>query len=98
MYFCTGADERKAKNLVQNPQCILTTGSNTLDGLDVTVEGDAATVGDAGERSRVADGYESKYGARFTAPDGTWSGLGDSIRGGQVLLYRLVPTRILGFD
>lgn len=97
MYFCTGADERKAKNLMQNPHCILTTGCNRLDGLDVTVEGDVANVGDAVERSRVADGYESKYGAHFTAPDGTWSGLGDSIRGGDVLLYRVVPTRILGF-
>ena len=58
MYFCTGADERKAKNLTQNPHCIMTTGCNTLDGLDITVEGDVESVGDAGERGRVADGYE----------------------------------------
>ena len=30
LYFCTGHDERKAKNLEQNQQCILTTGSNNL--------------------------------------------------------------------
>ena len=30
LYFCTGAEERKAKNLAQNPHCILTTGCNTL--------------------------------------------------------------------
>jgi hypothetical protein len=38
MYFCTGSDERKAKNLKRNPHCILTTGRNTLDeNLDVVV-------------------------------------------------------------
>ncbi len=31
LYFCTGPDERKAKNLVRNPHCILTTGCNALD-------------------------------------------------------------------
>jgi nitroimidazol reductase NimA-like FMN-containing flavoprotein (pyridoxamine 5'-phosphate oxidase superfamily) len=50
MYFCTGPEERKAKNLQQNPQCILTTGQNGLDGLDVVVEGQAAEVGDGAER------------------------------------------------
>jgi nitroimidazol reductase NimA-like FMN-containing flavoprotein (pyridoxamine 5'-phosphate oxidase superfamily) len=46
MYFCTGPGERKAKNLKQNPQCILTTGQDCLDGLDVVVEGRAVEVGD----------------------------------------------------
>jgi general stress protein 26 len=44
MYFCTGPHERKAKNLEQNPHCILTTGKNRLDGLDVVVEGNDAAV------------------------------------------------------
>jgi general stress protein 26 len=97
MYFCTGPDERKAKNLQQNPQCILTTGQNGLDGLDLVVEGQAVVVGDGAELERVANAYESKYGPHFTAPDGTWFGLGDAIRGGKVLLYRVTPTIILGF-
>src|ERR1700680_533128 len=45
LYFCTGPDERKAKNLQQNPHCILTTGQNGLDGIDVVVEGQAVKVG-----------------------------------------------------
>ena len=78
LYFCTGDAERKAKNLAQNAHCVLTTGCNTLDdGLDVVVEGAGALVSDAAELGRVADTYESKYGARFTAPEGTWFGLGD---------------------
>jgi nitroimidazol reductase NimA-like FMN-containing flavoprotein (pyridoxamine 5'-phosphate oxidase superfamily) len=97
MYFCTGPGERKAKNLQQSPKCILTTGQNGLDGLDVVVEGQAVEVGDAAERQQVVNTYESKYGAHFTAPEGTWFGLGDAIRAGKVLLYRVTPTTVLGF-
>jgi Pyridoxamine 5'-phosphate oxidase len=97
MYFCTGPDERKARNLVQNHHCILTTGCNTLDGLDIVLEGEAAKVASATELGSVADHFESKYGVQFTAPDGTWFGLGDSMRRGDVLVYRVPPARALGF-
>ena len=73
LYFCTGSNERKAKNLGQNPQCVLTTGPNTLVGLDLVVEREAAQVSDKIELRAVADAYEAKYGARVTEPEGTWS-------------------------
>jgi general stress protein 26 len=98
LYFCTGPDERKARNLAQNPQCVLTTGRNGFDdGLDLVVEGAAAKVSDKAELGRVADTYESKYGPHFTAPEGTWFGLGDNIRGGNVLVYRVAPAKAFGF-
>jgi uncharacterized pyridoxamine 5'-phosphate oxidase family protein len=97
LYFCTGPNERKAKNLAQNRHCILTTGSNTLNGLDIVVEGDVAKVSDKVELRNVADTYESKYGAHFRAPEGTCFGLGDSIRSGQALVYRVVPSTAFGF-
>jgi hypothetical protein len=97
MHFCTGSTERKAMNLMQNPHCILTTGSNDLDGLDVVLEGDVAKMSDEAELHGVADAYESKYGERFTAPEGTWFGLGDAIRSGDALLYRVAPAKVLGF-
>jgi uncharacterized pyridoxamine 5'-phosphate oxidase family protein len=97
LYFCTGSDERKAKNLTANPNCSLTTGRNTLEGLDLVIEGRAVTVNDVAERRSVADAYESKYGAHFTAPDGTWAGLGDAIRSGDVLLFRVAPVTAFGF-
>ncbi len=98
MYFCTGAKERKAKNLEGNRHCILTTGRNGLDGgLDVVVEGAAAEVSDSVELAAVAAGYEAKYGEHFTAPEGTWFGLGEAIRNGGVLVFRVVPTTVLGF-
>jgi nitroimidazol reductase NimA-like FMN-containing flavoprotein (pyridoxamine 5'-phosphate oxidase superfamily) len=97
LYFCTGSNERKAKNLGQNRQCILTTGSNNLDGLDLVVEGEAAKVSDRTELRAVADTYESKYGARLTAPEGTWFGLGDTIRNDEVLVYKVAPSAAYGF-
>jgi hypothetical protein len=45
----------------------------------------------------VADTYEAKYGRHFAAPDGTWSGLGDAIRDGSALVYRIAPDRGFGF-
>jgi uncharacterized pyridoxamine 5'-phosphate oxidase family protein len=99
LYFCTGSDERKAKNLAQNQHCILTTGRNTLaDGVDVVLEGEATIVEDVAELGCIADAYESKYGARFTAPEGTWFGLGDAIRDGGALVYRVVPSTAFGFE
>ena len=97
LYFCTGSEERKAKNLAQNAHCILTTGCNGLDGLDLVVEGDAANVTDRAELTRVADTYESKYGTHVTAPEGNWFGLGDTIRHGDVPVYRVAPTTAFGF-
>jgi general stress protein 26 len=97
LYFCTGPNERKAKNLSGNCHCVLTTGQSTLDGLDLVIEGTAENVSDHAELGRVADTYESKYGAHFVAPDGTWSGLGDAIRQAEVLVYRVAPKTGFGF-
>src|SRR5687768_6717834 len=54
VYFTTGAGERKAANLRANDRCALTTGTNALRGLDVTVEGTARLVSDAAERDGAA--------------------------------------------
>ena len=97
LYFCTGPDERKAKNLERNLGCVLTTGRNNLHGLDLVIEGQATFVSDGAERGLVADTFESKYGAHFEEPDGTWAGLGDAIREGHVLLYRVAPSTAFGF-
>jgi hypothetical protein len=98
LYFCTGANERKAKNLSHNANCIMTTGRNNLDdGLDVVVEGEAAEVTDRAQLDRLAEAFEEKYGERFTAPGGTWFGLGDEIRTRGAVLYRVVPSTVFGF-
>lgn len=97
LYFCTSPPERKAKNLDHNPHCILTTGRNSLDGLDIVVEGKAREVSDELELGRVADAYAAKYPSDFTEPDGTWFGLDDAIRSGDSLLYCVAPVTAFGF-
>jgi hypothetical protein len=98
LYFCTSPVERKAKNLEHNSHCVLTTGCNTLgDCTDIVVEGEATKVEADDELREIADTYESKYGAQFTQPTGTWFGLGDSIRAGNVLVYRVAPSTAFGF-
>ena len=95
--FCTGSGERKAKNLAANPNCTLTTGKNTLDGIDLVIEGPAVLVTELAELGTIADAYEEKYGPHFEAPDGTWAGLGDGMRTRQVEVYRVAPTVAFGF-
>lgn len=97
LYFCTSPPERKAKNLDHNPHCILTTGRDSLDGLDIVVEGQAREVSDELELGRVADAYAAKYPSDFTEPDGTWFGLDDAIRSGNSLVYRVAPVTAFAF-
>jgi hypothetical protein len=97
LYFCTGPDERKARNLVQNPNCVLTAGHSALEGLDLVVEGRAVSITDRLELRNVAAAYEMKYAKRFTEPTGTWFGLGDQIRRGDALVYRVAPATAFGF-
>lgn len=97
LYFCTGATERKAKNLAQNPHCILTTGCNALnEGLDVVVEGDALRVSHDAKLRRIAEAYESKYGSdwRFTVRDGAFHQEGV---GGEAVVYEVAPSTAFGF-
>jgi nitroimidazol reductase NimA-like FMN-containing flavoprotein (pyridoxamine 5'-phosphate oxidase superfamily) len=96
LYFCTGEDERKAKNLVGNPHCIITTGCNALnEGLDVVVEGDAVRVRDEATLQRVAERFSSKYGPpfQFTARDGALH----SDEGNTALLFEVAPVTAFGF-
>jgi hypothetical protein len=97
LYFSTGEDERKAKNIAHNQHCILTTGRNTLneEGLDLVVEGAAVRVTDDAELRRVADLYEAKYGPawHYDVRDGMIAGLRDNI----ALVFKVAPTAVFGF-
>lgn len=93
LYFCTGAGERKTKNLVQNAHCILTTGCNIVAGLDLVVEGEAVRTSDAAKLQRVADGYLVKYDWHYTVRDGGFEG----DEGNVALVYEVAPTTVFGF-
>jgi nitroimidazol reductase NimA-like FMN-containing flavoprotein (pyridoxamine 5'-phosphate oxidase superfamily) len=95
LYFSTGPEEHKAKNLAGNTHCIITTGCNTLaKGLDLVVEGEAVRLGDETRLLQIADKFNSKYGPPFqyTVRDGAFSG-----EGGEALVYELRPSKAFGF-
>jgi len=96
LYFCTGSDERKARNLARNAHCVITTGCNTFsEGLDLVVEGDALQVRDENTLQRVAGAYDSKYGPpfHFTVRNGAfWND-----EGGEALLFEVTPATAFGF-
>ena len=94
LYFCTGAEERKTKNLGLNEHCILMTGCNSLGkGLDLVVEGEARWVRDAALLQELADLYAKKYpGWHFTVRNGAFYG-----EGGEALVYEVEPQTVFGF-
>lgn len=96
LYFCTGENERKAKNLVSNAQCILTTGCNSIkEGRDLVIEGEAVRVLDEAKLQRIADSYEAKYGNawRFKVEDAILQGEA----GNAALVYEVAPITAFGF-
>jgi nitroimidazol reductase NimA-like FMN-containing flavoprotein (pyridoxamine 5'-phosphate oxidase superfamily) len=100
LWFATGEGERKAHNLAQNPACVLTTGASDLaDGaLDVVLEGVAERAADgAPELEAVAAAFAAKYGTEiwdYEVRDGVFV---DADSGRRILLFRVAPTRGLGF-
>ncbi|TQK44071.1 nitroimidazol reductase NimA-like FMN-containing flavoprotein (pyridoxamine 5'-phosphate oxidase superfamily) [Streptomyces sp. SLBN-118] len=95
LHFCTGADERKAKNLRDNREVVLTTGANALDeGYDVVVEGSAERVSDETRLRALAEAYVEKYGSDWTfeVRDGVFVH-----QGGTALVFRVEPRTAFGF-
>jgi hypothetical protein len=97
LWFCTGPTEQKARNLEHHRECLVTTGCNGFDGIDVVVEGVAERVTDEARLQRVAERYDAKYGApfRFTVSDGAFRMAED---GSIALVFAVRPMKILAFD
>lgn len=95
LHFCTGADERKARNLRHNQEVVLTTGVNSLsEGSDVVIEGEAVRVTDESHLRSLAGAYVEKYGKEWTfdVRDGVF--VGD---GGEALVFQVAPRTAFGF-
>jgi nitroimidazol reductase NimA-like FMN-containing flavoprotein (pyridoxamine 5'-phosphate oxidase superfamily) len=93
MYFRTGAEERKGRNLAANRTCLFTTGTNTLhSGTDLVLEGEAAQLtDDTAALQGVADAFLAKYGEEwhFQVEDG-------ASQNGP-LVYRVAPSVVHAF-
>jgi len=92
IYFSTGPEERKAKNLVDNLHCVVTTGCNVIEGLDVIVEGDAEKVSDDATLKAVAEVFATKYDWHYEVRKGALYG-----EGGRAEVYRVAPVTAFGF-
>ncbi|MET8697131.1 pyridoxamine 5'-phosphate oxidase family protein [Streptomyces bauhiniae] len=98
LYFSTGPEEQKARNLARDAHCALTTGRNSLtEGLDLIVEGKAVQVTDAAKMEEVIAAYEGKYGAHITSPEGTFHGMSDAFRTGRAVVFAVEPDTAYGF-
>lgn len=95
LHFCTGAAERKARNLAADRFVTVTTGANTYaEGYDVVIEGTAEQVRDTDSLYRIADAYVWKYGEQWrfhVTSEGFRGG------GGPALVYRVTPVTAFGF-
>jgi nitroimidazol reductase NimA-like FMN-containing flavoprotein (pyridoxamine 5'-phosphate oxidase superfamily) len=96
VYFCTGLEEQKGRNLQQNDQVALTTGNNTwAKGLDVVVEGRAVQITDDDELRRLAAAWEAKYGSEWHFDVG--DGMFRHADGGGAAVFRVEPTKVIAF-
>ncbi|MDC0773563.1 pyridoxamine 5'-phosphate oxidase family protein [Streptomyces sp. HD] len=95
LHFCTGPEERKARNLALNPDVVLTTGTNTWDkGYDLVVEGEAVRITDDARLRELAAGWEAKYGSfwHFDVVNGRFRhGSGDAY------VFSVAPRTVFGF-
>ncbi len=97
IWFTTGPEERKAKNLAENASCVLTTGRSDLvdGGLDVVLEGAAEQVTDDAQLRPIAEAFGAKCGTAiwdFVVRDGAFSH-----HGGRAIVFSVQPVRGLGF-
>jgi len=95
LHFCTGPQERKARNLAGTPKVLMSTGANSLHaGTDVAVEGEAVRVTDDAELVALAEAWERKYGEEwhFDAHDGEFHH-----QGGGAHVFRVAPTRAYAY-
>ncbi|MCA1844889.1 MAG: pyridoxamine 5'-phosphate oxidase family protein [Actinobacteria bacterium] len=103
LYFTTGPEEQKGRNLKHNDHCALTSGTNTWNnGLDLVVEGRAVRVTDDAELNELAASFVAKYGQvwAFRVRDGAFIHDRGSVReqhAGAACVFRVAPTTAYAF-
>ncbi len=94
LYFCTGDKEQKTVNLLRNPNCVITTGTNVLkSGMDVVVEGVAVRVLDRDLLVTLAGIWKSKLDWDYTVGEDSY----DDGVGHIGLVFGVAPVKVLSF-
>jgi len=94
VYFVSGPGTRKSRNLVKNPNCVI---SVPLTGLDLVLEGTARVVTDEPTLQRLAKRYNSQ-GWPASVSDGAFTAEYSAPSAGPPPwdLYVVAPTTIFG--
>src|SRR3569833_685307 len=94
LHICTGDEEQKARNLVRDPRCVLTTGTPSIDtGLDEVVEGTAERVTGRDRLARLAALWKERLNWDFQVGDVSFSDGGNHIG----LVFAVAPAKVLAF-
>jgi hypothetical protein len=108
LYFNAGPGTRKARNLAQNPSCVITVATEPFD---LVFEGEASKVTDEAKLRRIAEAYASE-GWQATVRDGTlyaeysapsagpppWDVYGNGVRPGHRRAVRRHPLALPGLS
>lgn len=94
LHFCAGDQEQKTKNLLGQPACVLTTGTNDLhSGVDVVVEGVAERITDHARLVELAALWKSKLDWDYVVGEDAF---GDGA-GRTGLVFGVRPRKVLSF-
>jgi nitroimidazol reductase NimA-like FMN-containing flavoprotein (pyridoxamine 5'-phosphate oxidase superfamily) len=94
IWFSTGDNEQKFRNMQAHPHVVLTTGCNHWDqGIDVVVEGEAVQVTDDATLEPVAAAFLKRWDGRwqFTAREGQFR---DTEGRGGACVFAVKPTKV----
>jgi hypothetical protein len=97
LYFLSGDQTQKGRNLAQESRCVVATGSTTLPSLDLILEGTAERITDEATLRRVVEAYGTRLewplevsGEGVIGPNAPTAGPP------PYAMFRLVPTRVFG--
>ena len=74
LYFLSGNDTQKGRNLAHEPRCVVATGSTTLPSLDLILEGEAERITDEPTLRSVVEAYGTQLEWPLEVTDGGVTG------------------------
>lgn len=102
LFFVTGWEEQKARNLARDPRCVLTTGSNEyVRGLDVVVEGVAERCTDRPVLEQLASMWRTELDWPYDVDDEGFrhhvDGRAPNPDAASLPVFGVAPSKILAF-
>jgi nitroimidazol reductase NimA-like FMN-containing flavoprotein (pyridoxamine 5'-phosphate oxidase superfamily) len=97
LYFLSGDETQKGRNLAHEPRCVVATGSTALPSLDLILEGRAERITDEDALRRTVEAYGTHLEWPLEVTDGGVTGPNAPTAGPPpYAVFRLKPDRIYG--